>query len=138
MLAPEFSSAEEVQAMSADNRPMAVLPRTQNAQVALDLLPRVRYRVRLGPYSSEEERLPPSLCFESGVLICPEAGGKSAVVLNLSDRIASLCSGSRRVTAIQQQQQLGPRNNGGPRWRTDQQRNHRWVATSTSTAAQSS
>jgi hypothetical protein len=116
--------------MSADNRPMAVLPRAQDlnsgeeeaAAVTLDLLPRVRYRVRLGSDTFDpDEAATPSICFESGVLICPEPGAKSAVVVNLSDRIASLRSGSRKAFTAPQQQQSGGYHRNGPRpnaWRT--------------------
>jgi hypothetical protein len=107
---------------------MAVLPRAQDldsgeeeaAAVALDLLPRVRYRVRLGSDPLDpNEAATPSICFESGVLICPEPGAKSAVVVNLSDRIASLRSGSRKAFAAPQQS--GGYHRNGPRpnaWRT--------------------
>jgi len=130
--------------MSTDNRPMAVLPRAQEPEpgqregtVTLDLLPRVRYRVRLGSGDDAETRqaaspeiFMTSLCFDSGVLICPEVGAKSAVVVNLSDRITSLKSGSRYGCTAPQQ---APRQqgNGAPRasaWRP---------TTSTSTAAES-
>lgn len=102
---PHFCATEEVQAMSADNRPMVVLPRMQEPEesgeehiVALDLLPRVRYRVRLGSdgeaSSPTEETLQPYLCFDSGVLVCPEKGSQNAIIVNLSDRVASLHSGN--------------------------------------------
>ncbi len=131
MTVPHFCATEEVQAMSADNRPMAVLPRPEGLEepgaVALDLLPRVRYRVRLGSEEQEQDpptaadAMQPSLCFESGVMIFPEPGSKSAVVVNLSDRIASLRSGSRTaVTAPQQQsaQQGRPRATA---WRSERE-----------------
>jgi hypothetical protein len=101
--------------MTADNRLMAVLPRAQEPEpghgegtVALDLIPRVRYRVRLSRGNNTKAETSPeismaSLCFDSGVLICPEIGCKSAVVVNLSDRIVSLKSGSRYGCTAPQQ-----------------------------------
>lgn len=127
---PYFCPTEEVQAMSADNRPMTVLPRMQEPEesgedrvVALDLLPRVRYRVRLSSDeelsnlgssspTEEEEPLQPYLCFDSGVLVCPEKGSQNAIIVNLSDRVASIHSGNwktwlhpaaRTATTAQQQ-----------------------------------
>lgn len=85
--------------MSADNRPISVLPHSlaeDEEAVALDLLPRVRYRVRL----EGDGAAVPSICFESGVLICPEEGSRNAVVINLSDRISYLRSGSRLATQL--------------------------------------
>jgi hypothetical protein len=98
---------------------MSVLPREQDLDsgdeeavaVALDLLPRVRYRVRLDSDPLNDEAATPSICFESGVLICPEPGAKSAVVVNLSDRIASLRSGSRKAFTAPRQQSGGYHRN---------------------------
>lgn len=99
-MTPCFSSGQEVPAFSADNRPLFAVPRVLQTEeegaalVVLDLLPRVRYRVPLHPASAA----PPDIrfCFESGLLICPDSESPStaAVVINLSDRMASLCSGS--------------------------------------------
>lgn len=133
VVVPRFCTTEEVQAMSSDNRPMAVLPRiageTSNASgsggaVTLDLLPRVRYRVRFENKEDDSDEVlsssfdgGPYICFDSGVLIFPERNdAQSAVVVNLSDRISSLQSGKvgiqtqpqprHSVASLQQQQKI--------------------------------
>lgn len=100
MMTPCFSSGQELLAFSADNRPLFAVPRVLQTEeegaalVVLDLLPRVRYRVPLDLAS--DAPLATRFCFESGLLICPDSQSPSttAVVINLSDRMASLCSGS--------------------------------------------
>ncbi len=85
-----LSASEEISMMSADNRPMTVLPKVDaDGDYALELLPRVRYRIKT-PAATK-----PSIVFESGLLVVPESDGEHSVVINLSDRMASTKCGGR-------------------------------------------
>ncbi len=81
-----LSATEEVLMMTADNRAMAVMPRPDGEDHILELLPRVRYRVKTQPCL-------PALFFDTGVILVPEPGGTYAIAMNLSDRMATIrCS----------------------------------------------
>ena len=84
------ATSDEVSMMSADNRPMAVLPKVDaGGDYVLELLPRVRYRVKTLP------DIRANIFFDSGVLLVPEKDGEYAIAINLSDRMAiAKCGGS--------------------------------------------
>lgn len=84
----------EIPAVSADNRVLFGVPRQseESSPVELDLLPRVRYRL---PRDAAPSAAAPFMCFESGVLVCPDKDGEGVVVMNLSDRVATIRSGDQ-------------------------------------------
>jgi hypothetical protein len=90
MDALDFNATDEVHMMSADNRSMSLVPKIdKNGDAVVDLLPRVRYRIRMDNIVTDQQPQA-HLCFERGILVVPEKTGEHAIVVNISDRIASI------------------------------------------------
>jgi hypothetical protein len=96
-----FSLNSLVRMSSADNRAVYMrVSKTQgpDALPAIDLIPRVRYKIPCLPYPHQADLSSPHF-FDAGLLVMaePSADGlvRHVVVCNLGDRIHRLCTGCR-------------------------------------------
>jgi hypothetical protein len=99
MAALSFGLNAIVHMSSADNRVVHMrVSKTQGPEAtpAIDVIPRVRYRIPCTPYEHRADLQSP-LLFEAGLLVVPEVCSsgpvRHVVVCNLGDRIHRLCSG---------------------------------------------
>lgn len=86
-----FDQNESIEASTPDNKRVVVHPVQglyDEEHIALNLFPRVRYRVRVS-----DVRRQSAIAFDTGILIFAEDDDATAVIVNISDRVVSVLAG---------------------------------------------
>lgn len=103
-LALAFALGDGIDMCTSDGRTVAMRVSKVNErdEPALDLLPQVRYRVRVTPAAARQDWNQPNL-FSQGVLCIPDFGAdglvSSVCLVNIGSRVCRLSSGTQVLCA---------------------------------------